>query len=229
VAAGQPPTNKNEIIAWDLRMTRELALLDVEQLRLRMFTRTADLPEGVTRLPIKTVHLNKSPMVVGNVNTLTPALAQRWHRPGPGGSARRVARAAGHERHLARGVCRPPEPAPDVEQDLYGGFVGNNDRRRLNERTLSGEQLARAHGFRRSTAGRVALALPRALVSRYLDAREAQRWEARAPGCWKGRAACGPWTVFAEIDQLSRPPTSAPRRFWVPCTIGPRPSSPNIE
>ena len=38
----------------------------------------ADLPEGVARLPIKTVHLNKSPMVVGNVNTLTPALAQRW-------------------------------------------------------------------------------------------------------------------------------------------------------
>jgi hypothetical protein len=32
-----------------------------------MFTRSADLPEGVTRLPIKTVHLNKSPMVVGNV------------------------------------------------------------------------------------------------------------------------------------------------------------------
>ncbi len=39
---------------------------------------SADLPEGVTRLPIKTVHLNKSPMVVGNVKTLTPAMAQRW-------------------------------------------------------------------------------------------------------------------------------------------------------
>jgi hypothetical protein len=33
---------------------------------------------GRPRLPVKTIHLNKSPMVVGNLNTLTPALAQRW-------------------------------------------------------------------------------------------------------------------------------------------------------
>ena len=40
--------------------------------------------------------------------------------------------------------ARPPEPAPDVEQDLYGGFVGNTDRRRLNDlRAMTGEQLAR--------------------------------------------------------------------------------------
>jgi exodeoxyribonuclease-1 len=50
----------------------------VDDIRQRLFTRAADLPEGVARLPIKTVHLNKSPMVVGNLKVLTPALAQRW-------------------------------------------------------------------------------------------------------------------------------------------------------
>ncbi len=142
------PTNKNEIIAWDLAHDpRELALLSADQLRLRMFTRSADLPEGVTRLPIKTVHLNKSPMVVGNVNTLTPALAQRWHID--------LAQAAQHA-EWARALpdmsaiwpavfARPQEPAPDVEQDLYGGFVGNTDRRRLDElRSMTGAQLAAA-------------------------------------------------------------------------------------
>lgn len=142
------PTNKNEIIAWNLAHDpRELALLDTDTLRLRMFTRAADLPEGVTRLPIKTVHLNKSPMVVGNVNTLTPALAQRWHID--------LAQAAQHA-EWARALpdmsaiwpavfARPQEPAPDVEQDLYGGFIGNTDRRRLDElRSMTGAQLAAA-------------------------------------------------------------------------------------
>ena len=40
------PTNKNEIIAWDLSQDpSELATLSAEQLRLRMFTRSADLPD----------------------------------------------------------------------------------------------------------------------------------------------------------------------------------------
>jgi exonuclease I len=104
------PTNKNELIAWDLAHDpRELATLNVDDIRLRMFTRAADLPEGVTRLPIKTIHLNKSPMVVGNVNTLTPALAQRWGIDlAQAAQHAEVARAAArHERHLARRVCPP--------------------------------------------------------------------------------------------------------------------------
>ncbi len=75
----QHPSNKNEILVWDCRHDpSELFGLDVETIRLRMFTRSADLPEGVTRLPIKSVHLNKSPMLVGNLKTLSPAMATRW-------------------------------------------------------------------------------------------------------------------------------------------------------
>ena len=73
------PSNKNELIAWDLAHDpAELASLDVATLRQRLFTRSADLPEGVARLPVKTVHLNKSPVVIGNLKVLTPALQARW-------------------------------------------------------------------------------------------------------------------------------------------------------
>ncbi|CAM3362700.1 exodeoxyribonuclease I [Paracidovorax anthurii] len=142
------PTNKNEIIAWDLdHDPAELAGLDAEAIRARLFVRSADLPEGVTRLPIKTVHLNKSPMVVGNVNTLTPAMAQHW-----GIDLERAAVHAEAARALpdmsaiwSAVYARPQQDALDVDQDLYGGFVGNEDRRRLQRlRGMSAQELALA-------------------------------------------------------------------------------------
>lgn len=177
------PSNKNELLAWDLAQDPSaLATLTADEIRLRLFTRQADLPEGVTRLPLKTVHLNKSPMVVGNVNTLTPAMAERW-----GVDLQQAALHAQAARELpdmsaiwAEVYKRPPEARPDVDQDLYGGFVGNEDRRRLNRlRALPPEELAHARlGF---DDGRLA-----ELVWRYrarnfpqtLTAEEYERWEA---------------------------------------------------
>ena len=69
---GMHPTNENEVIAWDLgHDPAELAGLDAATVRTRMFTRRDDLPEGVERLPVKSIHLNKSPMVVGSLKTLS--------------------------------------------------------------------------------------------------------------------------------------------------------------
>ncbi len=148
------PTNRNELIAWDLSHDpSELARLDADTIRLRMFTRSDELPEGVTRLPVKTVHLNKSPMVVGNVNTLTRETAERW-----GIDLEQAARHAAAARALpdltavwAQVFSRPQDGAgtPDVDQDLYGGFVGNEDRRRLERlRSLPPGKLAQARpGF----------------------------------------------------------------------------------
>lgn len=144
------PTNKNEIIVWDLAQDpSELATLSAEQLRLRMFTRSADLPEGVQRLPIKTIHLNKSPMVVSQLKTLTPAMAQRWQMDMDAALAHAaIARDLPDMSALWQAVfARQPEPgAPvDPEQDLYAGFVSNGDRHRLNElRAMGGAQLAQA-------------------------------------------------------------------------------------
>ncbi len=204
------PTNKNELLAWDLAHDpAELATLNAEEIRTRLFTRTADLPEGVARLPVKTVHLNKSPMVVGNVNTLTPALAQRWGID--------LAQAARHT-EAARTLpdmsaiwsavfARPAEPAPDVEQDLYGGFVGNEDRRRLNHlRTLGGEPLARANvGF---DDPRLAELLFRYRARNFpdtLSAEEQARWLAHRTACLlEGQGgALTVQALFDRIDALS--------------------------
>lgn len=141
------PTNKNEIIVWDLACDpRELSALNADAIRTRMFTKADELPEGAARLPIKTVHLNKSPIVIGNVKPYLPILQKRWNMDID--SAMRHAEHASALPDLSttwRTVFqRPSEAAPDVDEDLYGGFVGNNDRRLLNQlRRLTPEQLAK--------------------------------------------------------------------------------------
>jgi exodeoxyribonuclease-1 len=143
------PTNKNELIVWDLdHDPAELLTLDADALRLRMFSKAVDLPEGVTRLPVKTIHINKSPVVIGNLKTLSPAMAERWGLDMARG-LRHAEWAAAHADELGdrpwRAVFQRPAPAqaPDVDEDLYGGFIGPGDRRTLERlRTLGGEALA---------------------------------------------------------------------------------------
>ena len=142
------PTNKNELIVWDLAEDpRQLLELDAAAVRERLFTRAEDLPAGVARLPVKTIHLNKSPIVVGNLKTLSPAMAERWGLDVA--QALRHAEAAAQVTGAASGLwgdvfARPAPSQPvDVDEDLYGGFVGNADRGRLQRlRELAPEQLA---------------------------------------------------------------------------------------
>ncbi len=147
----QHPTNKNEIIAWDLSADpAELLSLDAEAIRTRMFTKADDLPEAVDRLPIKTIHLNRSPIVIKDLRTLSSDMAEKW------GVNMDV--ASKHAQHAVtpeldkkmssiwREVYRQsPQTKPDVDEDLYGGFIGNADRRQLNRaRSLSPQALATA-------------------------------------------------------------------------------------
>jgi len=140
------PTNKNELIVWDLAHDpAELGALSAADIRLRMFTRAEDLPEGSTRLPIKTIHLNKSPVVVGNLATLSDQMADRWQLDK--GLALRHAEAAQRGTASWAGLwqevfSRPPRTeVADVDEDLYGGFIGQADRRQLDRlRALPLEQ-----------------------------------------------------------------------------------------
>lgn len=204
------PTNKNEVIVWDLAADpAELAGLDAETIRMRMFSKADALPEGVGRLPIKTIHLNKSPIVISNLKTLSPAMSEQWGIDIPTAlqHAEVAATAPDMSAIWQEVFYRPQEAAADVDEDLYGGFVGNNDRRTLQElRALSPEALAQA---------RPAFTDPRLeeIVWRYrarnfphtLNEEEQQRWEEhRAARLFEGEA--GARTIemlFAEIDQLS--------------------------
>ncbi len=142
------PTNKNELIVWDLSEDpAELFTLGIDAIRTRMFSRREDLPEGQARLPVKTIHLNKSPIVIANLKTLSAERAAHWgididqalrH-------AEVAARGAPSMAGLWPGVFERPAPAtpPDVDEDLYGGFVSNDDRRNLQRlRSLHAEALA---------------------------------------------------------------------------------------
>jgi exodeoxyribonuclease I len=157
------PANKNEVIVWDLSEDpAELLTLNAEAIRLRMFSKSDELPEGVTRLPIKTIHINKSPIVIGNLKTLGDATAAKWGLDLD--QALRHAEVLKHKANLLAGIWHaakaadlpdlrelweqvfrrePMAAAPDVDEDLYGGFVGNEDRRALERlRALPGEELA---------------------------------------------------------------------------------------
>lgn len=204
------PTNKNELIAWDLAHDpSELALLDAETARLRMFTRSSDLPDGVTRLPIKTVHLNKSPMVVGNVNTLTAQTSQRWGIDLEAAAAHaESARALPDLSELWKVVFSRPQEggATDVDQDLYGGFVGNEDRRRLNRlRALPPEELAQERtGFDDERLAELVWRYRARNFPHTLDEADQERWEQHRVAClMEGQGGALTFDeLFARLDEL---------------------------
>lgn len=159
---GMHPRNKNELILWDLRDDpAELFELRPEAIRARLFVARDALPEGVKRLPIKTLHANKSPFVCASLQTLKPERAE--------GFGIDIAQALRHaerlreQGHLLDGLWpdvflpyEPEAPLP-ADADLYGGFVPEADRRLLTQlRQLPAAQLAE-----RAQQGRIAFADPR--------------------------------------------------------------------
>ena len=205
---GPHPTNKNELIVWDLSVDPEtLSGLDAAQVRERMFTRADALPEGVTRLPIKTIHINKSPVVVGNLNTLSAPLAERWgiDRAAAERHAVVAARLAPQWQGLWPEVFERPAPAqrPDVDEDLYGGFVGNGDRARLQRlRSLPPEQLATQRtGFDDPRLEELVFRYRARNFAATLTEDERQRWEQhRAARLIDGEG--GAMTVQAFFDRI---------------------------
>jgi exodeoxyribonuclease-1 len=61
----QHPTNKNGFIVYDLNVHPEQFLdADAEEMAARLYTPAAELPEGVQRIPLKQIHINKCPVLV---------------------------------------------------------------------------------------------------------------------------------------------------------------------
>jgi exodeoxyribonuclease-1 len=177
---GPHPVNRNEVIVWDLDHDPAiLARLDAETLRRRLFTAADALPAGETRPPLKTIHINRAPIVVANLNVLGDAggrfgidLAR----------AQRHAEIAAHLPDLSAlwtGVyARPPTTAPvDVDENLYGGFVGDADRRRLARlRLLPPEDMATAIAFDDPRLAELLFRFRARNFAHTLSAAESARW-----------------------------------------------------
>ncbi len=180
------PTNKNEVIVWDLAEDpAELMSLDTAALRECLFTRTADLEaRGLKRLPVKTIHINKSPVVIGKLQTLSPAMAERWgiDLAAADRHAQTAARITGEMAGVWPGVFarEAPTGVPDVDEDLYGGFVGNEDRRLLQRlRELPPEALAeRRPAFHDGRLEELLFRYRARNFPQTLDAAGRERWEA---------------------------------------------------
>lgn len=130
---GQHPVNKNAVFVYDLRHDpRELLGLDAEDIRERIFTPTADLPEGIERVAVKAVHLNKCPVLAPR-KVLTPDAIQRTQLD--------IAKCDEHAQWLLAHIAEIQpvveaafahaefEGSNDAEQALYDGFINNADRK----------------------------------------------------------------------------------------------------
>lgn len=71
------PTNTNGVIVYDLSVDPSPMLaLSADGVRQRIFTANDDLPEGVDRIPLKTVHINKCP-VLAPISVIRPEDRER--------------------------------------------------------------------------------------------------------------------------------------------------------
>jgi len=141
------PTNNNGVMGYDLTVDpTPLIELNAEQIRQRLFTPKDQLPEGVERIPLKTLHTNRCP-VIATSKLLDDAAAQRLQidLPQCRQHYQQLMQAAGLEQKLAD-VFLQQEFAPQTDPDvmLYsGGFWGANDKQTMNQiRSSSPEQLA---------------------------------------------------------------------------------------
>ncbi|MDQ7073818.1 MAG: exodeoxyribonuclease I [Gammaproteobacteria bacterium] len=130
------PTNNNGVIVFDLRQDPAALLsLSVEQIQQRLFTRQDQLPEGVERIALKTVHLNKCPVLSPSSVVRDPALQQRLQLDLAACEAhrQRLLHAEGLAQKIQQVHTAPEYEArqgdDDPELTLYGGgFLSRQDR-----------------------------------------------------------------------------------------------------
>lgn len=140
------PANANEIICYNLRFNPEALLqLSVEEIQQKIYTRSLDLAEGEQRIPLKGVHLNKSP-ALAPISTLNDEMAEQWgidwreinqHKELLLSDAKLIQRL-----QAVYEADREFEPG-DADAALYDGFISQPDRLSCNQLlAASAEELA---------------------------------------------------------------------------------------
>lgn len=132
------PTNNNGIIVYDLSVDPEpLISLSIEDIHQRIFTATADLPEGVERISLKTVHINKCP-VLAPVSVLKPDDQQRLNLDLATCQANidKIIVVQGLAEKIAAVFAKNEfaEPGQETDPDLAiysGGFFSDSDKQKM--------------------------------------------------------------------------------------------------
>jgi len=178
------PVNSNGVIVYDLSVDPAPMLsLSVEEIQQRIFVANADLPEGMDRIPLKTVHINKCP-VLAPVTVIRKADEQRLSLDLAlcQSHLETIKSALDLPQKLSRVFAAPDreEHGDDADLSIYsGGFFSDEEKRRINQvRALPPSQLA-------STAFNFKDARLDTLLFRYrarnfpdtLSASETARWQ----------------------------------------------------
>jgi exodeoxyribonuclease-1 len=182
--------------------------LSAEDIQHRLFTATADLPEGVTRIPLKVVHINKCP-VLAPISVIKPADAERLNID--------VAACSAHVELIKNTVGlaeklsvvfggHGDEQNTDPDLTIYsGGFFADADKYTMTKiRTLSPENLA-GNSFK-FTDKRLTEMLFRYRARNYpdtLNAEEKQQWQAFCINRLTGQQAGGGITFDAYVARLT--------------------------
>lgn len=127
------PSQPNGVIVYDLAIDpKPLLEMDVDGIRDLVFTPKADLPEEFARIPLKTVHVNKSPAlaplsVLKDADTkrigLDVALCEKHL------DALRRAADVGEKVRRVFAVERDEKQVIDPELAIYAGFPSDADKR----------------------------------------------------------------------------------------------------
>ena len=126
------PQIDNRVIVFDLDVDPEALLaLDPDDIADRLYTPSADLPEGESRIPLKEIHLNRCPALVAFDHLRTQDFERL--RIDPDLAQQRVERLriADGLATKVREVYAKPREARTVDADaaLYDGFVPDHDKR----------------------------------------------------------------------------------------------------
>jgi exodeoxyribonuclease I len=187
VALAQHPANSNGIIVCDLSQDPESWIaLDSDTLIQRLYKPASERGEGEKRIPLKTVHINKAPVVVPlsvmrpeDSERLDISLAQcRQHCL--------TLQAAGPplieklERVFSSSPDQAPEPVSDPDTQLYGGgFFSDADRKTMARiRRMTPLQLADSRfNFQDARLPEMLFRYRARNYPESLSAHELERWE----------------------------------------------------
>lgn len=152
VPLAKHPVNNNEIICYDLNADPQTLFdLEAERLQELLYTRTEDLPEGAERLGLKSVHINRCPILL-TPKMADPATARRLGISGEQCRKHLEALRAYRGRDAAGFTAkiqaiyqgRKFDSPVDPDRMLYsGGFFSEQDKRVMDQvRAQTPEELA---------------------------------------------------------------------------------------
>ncbi len=208
------PTNRNALIVCDLHAdVTPLLELDGEALKARLYTRHTELAEGELPIPLKLVHINKSPVLAplsvlreedtqrlafdharlqANYQLLKGQSEQQWQA--------KLNTVYSEQREFAE---------QDPEQQLYSGFLAPRDRKLCDKlRSVAPEQLTPERWpFDDSRLPELLFRYRGRNYPQTLNNAELQQWQAFCRGRLSGELSGAPLNIVDYLVAYAQLPT----------------------